>query len=104
MHVVAASIPALCFNTQLIFITAYLCDPLASVANGDISYIPDTTSPYAFGTIALYSCGTGYLRSGSPVQTCLGQGSNTTGFWDSSPPACIGTHCTSLLSLNQSMQ
>lgn len=78
-------------NCSVVF-PAYLCDSLSSIANGAISYNPDGLSPYNFGTVALYTCNEGFVRTGSPVRTCLGAGSNTTGYWDSSPPACIGKH------------
>ena len=37
-----------------------VCDELAEVANGMISYSPDMTAPYSVGTVASHSCNPGF--------------------------------------------
>ena len=73
-----------------IFSSAYTCLLLPSISNGVISYSGDTTSPFAFGTLATYSCNDGFYLAGVSVRTCIGSGSLPDGFWLGTEPECLG--------------
>ena len=70
------------------FFAAYTCTSLSAIPNGAISYFPDTTSPFDFGTVAMYTCDQGFVLGGASTRTCLGSG--TSGYWDGTAPECIG--------------
>ncbi len=55
-----------------------------------IEYVHDTTSPYEFGTVAIYHCLDGYYITGITVRHCGGHGSSARGNWDGIPKSCIG--------------
>ncbi len=72
------------------FDTAYTCNSLPQVSNGVISYGPDTTSPFDYGTIATYLCNEGYYSTDMLVRSCSGSGSSVEGFWVGQEPLCQG--------------
>ena len=78
-------------NQEKIFINAVIeCLPLMSIDNGFITYAPDTTPNYALGTVATYSCNTGYtldLSVGSRTRTCTRNG--MIGEFDGRAPTCV---------------
>ncbi len=69
---------------------AITCVSLTLIPNGVITYAPDTSSPYDFGTNATYSCNDGFFLEGEGVRTCFGDGSNVNGDWNGSVPQCTG--------------
>ena len=59
-----------------------ICPPLPSPANGRVSVGPRTP-----GSVANYSCNTGYQLEGSVRRTCLNDGT-----WSEREPICIGIY------------
>ena len=55
-----------------------------------ITYSEGTTSPFAFGTTATYSCYAGFYLAGTLFRTCIGSGSQSVGFWLGTEPECLG--------------
>ena len=72
----------------VLFLTAYTCISLTLIPNGMITYDPDRTPPFIFGTTATYSCNQGFYPSHTSVRTCTGSGA--TSFWDGTAPNCLG--------------
>ena len=73
------------------FHTVIMCSALSSISNGVITYNPDTSSPYDFGTTATHTCNTGFFLEGAQLRTCEEDGSLTTsGRWSATTPACSG--------------
>ncbi len=72
------------------YYTAITCPDLSGPANGQVTFATDTTVPYDFGTVATYTCGTGFGLSGDMTRTCGGDGSSTTGMWSATAPTCEG--------------
>ena len=76
----------------LLYIFSYIpsatCEMLPEIANGVITYSPDTDAPFSVGTVATYTCNDGYeLINGSMTRTCI----NTTsdgGEFDGMEPRC----------------
>ena len=64
------------------------CTSLSPIANGRISYSPDTTSPFDIETMATYSCDVGYFLSGSDTRMCVGDGASVSGMWSGTAPIC----------------
>ena len=57
--------------------------------NGAVEY--STTSPdnsYAYGTVAAFSCNTGFGLSSVETRTCTGEEGNVTGYFNGSSPSC----------------
>ncbi len=79
------------FYIELLFFPAITCDGLDTVNNGSITYGPDVTAPYNFGTNATYSCNMGLFLEGDQVRTCQGDDSSVTGTWTGVTPVCAGT-------------
>ena len=63
------------------------CTDLPSINNGVITYSP-TDSPRLEGTVATYSCVTGYTVVGVDMRTCVDSGSG--GDWNGMEPICTG--------------
>ena len=72
----------------ILFLPAYTCPTLTLIPNGMITYDPDRTPPFIFGTTATYSCNQGFYPSHTSVRTCTGSGA--TSFWDGTAPNCLG--------------
>ena len=67
------------------------CPPLPDHPYGNITYSPDNTPPYLFGTQAKYVtvCPEGLERSGGDdVKTCTGDSSSPLGQWNGTAPVC----------------
>ncbi|XP_064384964.1 uncharacterized protein LOC135333878 isoform X2 [Halichondria panicea] len=75
---------------------AITCPALSNPANGQVTFATDTTVPYDFGTVATYTCGTGFGLSGDMTRTCSGDGSSTTGMWSATAPTCEAITCSTL--------
>ena len=71
-------------------LTAITCQSLGTFANGQIAYSPDTIAPHNFGTVATFTCNTGFRLSGDMMRTCGGDGSSQSGEWSGSSPVCVG--------------
>ena len=73
--------------------TAIECEPLPAIANGVITYAPNSVSAYSLGTTATYSCNTGFsldLSAGSEARTCVDDGDNDAeGVFDGQAPTCV---------------
>ncbi len=68
--------------------TAITCSTLNAPANGLVSYDPDLTAPYEFGTTATYICTTGFgLFGGSRTRECV-VSSLGGGGWSGTTPTC----------------
>ena len=86
--------------------TAIECEPLPAIANGVITYAPDSISNYSLGTTATYSCNVGLsldLSAGSETRTCVDDGDNDAeGVFDGQAPTCArkSTYVTISLSAN----
>ena len=70
------------------FLTA-VCDELEEIENGTISYSTDMTAPYSVGTVATYSCNSGYELSTTrdQMRTCEDGGSAGASF-NGEAPTC----------------
>ena len=71
-------------------VSAITCPSLGTFANGQITYSIDITAPHNFGTVAIFSCNTGFSLSGGSTRTCGGDGSSENGVWSGSSPVCVG--------------
>ena len=73
--------------------TAIECETLQTVANGVITYAPDSVPNYSLGTIATYSCNVEFsldLSAGSETRTCIDDGDNDAeGVFDGQAPTCV---------------
>ena len=61
------------------------CPDLTVSANGMISYNMGTASLRPVGTVATYTCDTGYTLNGGSTRTC-----GSDGVWSDSDPTCGG--------------
>ncbi len=66
------------------------CATLDPIADGVITYNPDTTDPFDFGTNATYSCNEWFFLEGNDISTCDGDGTSVNGEWDVTAPQCTG--------------
>jgi len=62
------------------------CGPLSAPTSGSVSATITT-----YGSIANYSCATGYGPSGSSTRTC-----QANGIWSGTAPSCVASDCPSL--------
>ena len=72
------------------FPSAITCIALNSIDNGMISYSPDITAPFDFGTAAVYTCNTGFFLEGNMMRSCGGSEASIVGNWDGTDPRCSG--------------
>ena len=88
-------------------LAAIECEPLPPIVNGFITYAPgpDNSANYKLGTIASYTCYSGYfleLSSNSETRTCRDDdGKDAFGKFDGQAPTCVGkclkaVHCSKL--------
>ena len=86
--------PALADTYQYCLFNAdIICPSLPDHPYGDITYSPDDTPSYFFGTSATYStvCPEDFERNGGDdVRTCTGEGNSPVGVWNGSAPVCTG--------------
>ncbi len=71
---------------------AITCPALSDPTNGQVTFATDPTVPYDYGTVATYSCGTGFGLSGDIMRTCGGDGLTTDGVWSGIESTCEGEH------------
>ncbi len=61
-----------------------ICSDLSSLANGDIDYGGGgSTNSRPVGTVATFTCDTGYTLNGGTTRTC-----GSDGVWSGSAPVC----------------
>ncbi len=71
--------------------TVVTCPDLPAPDNGQISFAVDMFAPFAYLTVAIYTCNPGYgLSGGGLTRTCGGDDSSTTGEWSGTAPSCEG--------------
>ncbi len=61
------------------------CSDLSTSTNGMISYNMETVSLRPVGTVATYTCNTGYTLTGDTTRTC-----GSDGMWSGKAPTCEG--------------
>ena len=75
-----------CFHTEIA-----ACSDVALTINGDIVYTDGSTDNRPVGTVATYTCNTGYTPTGGSLfRFCM-----TGGKWSESAPTCQGEFCNS---------
>ena len=83
----------LCLTSLNYYHTAIECEPLPVIANGVITYAPDSVSNYGLGTTATYSCNAGFsldLSAGSETRTCVDDDDNDAeGVFNGQAPTCV---------------
>ena len=81
----------LIFNNSIFITAAITCSGLTSPTNAMITFSPSSSTPYSFGTMASYSCVSGFgLSGGDATRTCEGDGSSPSGMWSGVIPSCGG--------------
>ena len=80
----------LCIEMYIFSKTAITCTSLNLINNGLITFSPDTTSPFNYGTTATHSCNQGFYLVGNIARNCVGDGSGLIGTWSGSAPVCAG--------------
>lgn len=64
------------------------CSTLTAPINGLLSYDPDMTAPYQFGTTATFSCNTQFGLSGGDRTRECGVSALGSGRWSGTAPTC----------------
>ena len=75
--------------------TAIECEPLPPIANGVITYGVGMTPNYELGTVATYTCNSGFVLDftggGSETRTCVDDGDgDALGVFNGNVPSCVG--------------
>ncbi len=66
-----------------------MCPDISDPDFGQIAFTTDTTAPFEDGTMALYSCNSGYvLSAGINPRVCGGDGSSSVGAWNGAAFTC----------------
>ncbi len=75
--------------------TTIECPPTPPITHGSmISYAPDNAPNFSLGTVATYSCITGFFLVVSEVRTCMDDnGMDAIGVWIGEAPTCVGKLC-----------
>ena len=66
---------------------AITCPALSAPANGNA---PSCTDSNNYGSVCTFTCNAGFGIVGSSTSTCDGDGSSTTGSFNSTAPTCEG--------------
>ena len=84
-------------SDPLFFLTllALMCSSLPELVNGAIAYITSEAAfpPYELGTVARYSCDTGFGFPSAPVSisvTCQSNAASLNGVWSGTQLTCSG--------------
>ena len=74
------------------FFAVIECPTLIAPANGQVSYTTDMSSPFDIGTVATFSCDTGFSLNGTIATfTCADDDqADTIGTWGGTEPSCLG--------------
>ena len=76
----------------LIHFTAIEC-PNINLANGVITYMPDSSPEFAIGTVAFISCNVSFALVGSKTRMCMDDDqADNIGVWNGSLPICQCKH------------
>ena len=75
---------------RYICLSAITCISLGAPTNGEVTYSSGTTSPFNYGTVATFTCNTGFGLIGNMTRTCEGDGSSPVGLWSEVTPTCVG--------------
>ncbi len=84
------------FTSTFFSLAAIMCPSLFPPPNGMITYSPDNTFPYAYQTMATYSCVLGYGIIGQTMaRTCIESALGGGEWSDGADPTCQGKcwHC-----------
>ena len=74
------------FVSCILSIPSASCDELPGIANGVISYSPDSDAPFGLGTLATYTCNDGYELVRNMMRTCVNTSNG--GIFDGLEPSC----------------
>ena len=80
-----------------LYSSAISCHTITPPVNGQVSFSSGTTSTHFFGTVATFSCTSGFGLLGNMTRVCGGNGSSSSGVWSGSPPICIGIYKATVL-------
>ena len=72
----------------LSLLAVIICDMLAPINNGSITY--SNTPPYEYDTVATYLCDEGFFLEGDESINCTGDGRSVTGTWGPGTTVCAG--------------
>ncbi len=67
----------------IIFSFTELCQELALLENGVITYAPDMTPDFNQGTVATHTCNPGFILDGLMTRVCIGLA-----IWTGTAPVC----------------
>ena len=82
------------FEYSSYILTEILCSEIQTFGNGTASITPSSDSfKYSLGSVATYSCNTGFVLVGQKTRVCedTNGGTVTTGTWSGSTPNCEGS-------------
>ena len=85
---------------NILFVAAITCPPLPDHIHTSITYSPDTTPSFPYGTQAMYTIDSpeGMERDGGDyIRTCTGDGRSAVGVWSGTGPICTGTHALPII-------
>ena len=80
------------------------CPALTADPNGGLSYSSvDQTGPFAIGTVATFTCNTGFTLNGALMTlTCADDdGADDVGTWGGTEPACSGRSMAIMMASNR---
>ena len=88
---------------MFLLFTTDACDELEPIANGMITY--NMNSPYAVGTVATYSCNSGYELSiaGDEMRTCEEASDGSGAIFGGTAPTCERTFVSNTVSQQNSL-
>ncbi len=67
-----------------------MCPHIPSPLNGCIDFAEDYVAPFDLGTVATYSCESGFALMGSEMRTCVTNGDDRVGVWSLTETVCVG--------------
>ena len=73
---------------DIVSLAVIMCVDIADPENGQIVFSPDTLAPFNYGTVATFSCVTGFGLDGESTRRCDGNESSVNGIWSGSNPVC----------------
>ena len=83
------------YTARFLSFTSVTCSVLTDPENGTIMIAPDSnTQRLSLGSVATYSCNTGFALVGQTTRVCedTNVGTVTTGTWSGSAPTCQGNN------------
>ncbi len=84
----------LAHNMHILSHAAIQCPLIPAIPNGVITYAPDNTPNYDLGTVATFTCKTGFVvdlsLGGYEIRTCMDDnGVDAIGVFDRQAPRCV---------------